>query len=227
MILNSLIGTILGQSIDIWKKAQLNQSEPVRHMAAFYPSEKRPVILQLGKCFTKVGFGSECHPRAIIRTPDLQSEQTMGLGTTTLSVEEWDTILASLLRRIYFHYLQIAPADRRVILLENEFMPTAMRDSVARILFEQLRVPSILYISEMVAPLYTCGISSGIVVDIGFQETRVMPVNFGVPLHGAYQITRVGSQTVNQKLRELLMKFGVEREDGIKTEELSRVIKIL
>lgn len=194
----------------------------------FYPAEKRPIILQLGKCYTKVGFGSEPHPRAIIRTPELQSEQTMSLGTTTLSIHEWDPILTSLMIRIYFHHLQVVPSDRRVILLENDFMATAMRESLSRVLFEQLKVPSIVYLSEMVTPLYTCGISSGLVVDIGYEETRVMPVCFGVPLHLAFRTTRVGCQTVNNTLRDLLVGYMERRKTEnpggyLKSEELSRV----
>lgn len=195
----------------------------------FYSSEKRPVILQLSKRFSKVGFGSEHHPRAIIATPELQSEQLMGLGTATLTSSQWDPIIESLVKRIYFHYLQVVPAERKVVLLENDLLPTPIRQSLSRVLFENMKVPSIVYLSEMATPLYTCGVSTGIVIDIGYHESRVLPVCFGAPIREAYQTTRLGSATVNRTLRDMLMK-AVDKNTIPKSDKkliLSKVSRIL
>ena len=57
--------------------------------------------------------------------------------------------------------------------------PQQYRQALCHVLFEQLSVPSVLFVSSTEALLYTSGESTGIMVDVGDAETRVMPIYEG------------------------------------------------
>lgn len=169
------------------------------------------VVIQFGKAFTKLGFSGEDQPRAIIPTPMLQLSRTnpsadATLLATTLTVSEWSGVLHKLLQQVFFQQLRVSPSDHPVMLIEDDLTPTVFREVVTTVLFEHLCVPRICYVSDAVAPLYLCGVTTGIIVDIGYLETRITPVCFGVPLYRARQTLAIGSHTVNENLRASLLK---------------------
>lgn len=92
------------------------------------------------------------------------------------------------------------PKSRKLIVLENPLLPTRIKEMIARCLFEDLqvgiwlalgrvtdkrlmvwslflKVPSISFIPPQVLSLLAIGRTSGLVVDIGFLETVVLPVS--------------------------------------------------
>lgn len=180
-------------------------------MLQTFSSANITVVLQFGKALTKVGFRGEDQPRAIIPTPELQLSRVSSssdplLLSTSLSGNEWNGVLHKLLQQIYFKHLRVSPSDHPVTLIEDDLTPTCLRETLATLLFDQLRVPRLTYISDAVAPLYLCGVSTGLIVDIGYLETRIIPVCFGVPLYQARQILSIGSYSVNVCLRKCLLE---------------------
>ena len=79
---------------------------------------------------------------------------------------------------------------RKVIVIENTFMPNFVKEHLARALFENLRVsspcmlrsgankqvPSIAFTASSLLSLAACGRITGLVVDCGWLETTVTPV---------------------------------------------------
>ena len=77
-----------------------------------------------------------------------------------------------------FSHLLVNPKERRVVVVESVFCPTTFRDTLAKVLFDHYEVPSVLFAPSHLAVLFTLGIPSGLVIDVGQKETQVLPVSF-------------------------------------------------
>lgn len=112
-------------------------------------------------------------------------------------------ILDKLLQEIFFRYLGISPKDRRIVICESAFTPAPFRQALVRVLFKRFSVPSVAFILDLVLPLYLTGLSTGFVVDLGFEATRVMPVFVGIPLLSAMS-SAAGGRSMNARLRSII-----------------------
>ena len=72
--------------------------------------------------------------------------------------------------------LMTDPKARKVIVLENPMLPTAVKQSIIRILFERLSVPSVSFALSPLCALLSIGRITGLVVDVGNLETCTLPV---------------------------------------------------
>lgn len=86
------------------------------------------------------------------------------------------TILA-FLKTIYLRHLQVNAKDRRAVIVENMIGPIDFRKVVADVLFKHFEVPSLLFAPSHLISLMPLGISTGLVLDCGYQETIVIPVS--------------------------------------------------
>lgn len=159
------------------------------------------MVIDIGEAYTKVGFSGESSPRCIIPTNlEYKGEPVYATyGTSPLDLERWVEVLVPLLKKVYFEYLQVNPGDRRVIVLENKFWPYTFKKALATCLFD-MQVPSILFLPCEAVPIYASGEEDGLVVDVGFMETRVTPIGHGIPLIGAQVSCPVGMHSIHQKI---------------------------
>ena len=193
-------------------------------------SEKPAVVLDLGSSYLKCGFAGDSSPRAIVPSPvrDLLratapptvagltrftrhfSRVLLQLAAYTLRCrdgtaqpltrEGWLDVIAPLMQHIYFSVLRTKPDERRVIIIEDLVANTLMRSAIAHVLFDLLNVPSAAFAPSLVLALSTTGVGSGIVVDIGLAETRVLPIVHGSPVSRAFQTLPVGAATVRARM---------------------------
>jgi actin-related protein 10 len=68
-----------------------------------------------------------------------------------------------------------------VIIVEHPLLPVYIKEMLARILFENLLVPSVSFAPSGLLSLVSVGRSTGIVVDCGHLETCVVPVSPPIP----------------------------------------------
>lgn len=170
-----------------------------------YFLEKQAVVIDFGRAYTKVGFATESRPRHIIPTPELRVRRKLGRDVTSTASElEWIDILDRLMVKIFFHYLSVSPKDRRVVVCDSAFAPSAFRSALAFVLFKRFSIPSIAWVVDLVLPLYLTGLNSGIVVDCGYESTRVLATFAGVPILSAYGETACAGRHVNARLRKSL-----------------------
>lgn len=66
--------------------------------------------------------------------------------------------------------------QRKVIIAENTFLPTYIKEHIAHALFDNLRVPSVAFTPSSLLALAACGRITGLVVDVGWLETTITPV---------------------------------------------------
>eukprot|EP00920_Eleutheroschizon_duboscqi_P018034 GHVT01043139.1.p1 GENE.GHVT01043139.1~~GHVT01043139.1.p1 ORF type:complete len:577 (-),score=120.28 GHVT01043139.1:667-2397(-) len=128
------------------------------------------------------------------------------LSVPTVSAAAWNARLLPFLTRLFAERLLVNPKEQPVVVLESIVALSAFKHALAHVLFHVLEVPCITFLNAQLAPLYTCGLDSGIVIDIGYQETRVLPCVYGVPIFSALQRIDLGGRTIDARLRRLLRR---------------------
>lgn len=178
------------------------------------------LVFDIGEAYTKCGVVGDNKPRIIFPT-DLSrtsasltlDKKPVGFGVSIASrgwsEEEWMKVLKVHFRMLYFNHMIINPSDRNVIVCENQYWPYAFKNALARVLFE-LGVPGVLFIPATPAPLYLTGKESGLVVELGHHETRVVPAASGFQQHLAMCMAAVGMAAVIKKARELAPSLSEE-----------------
>jgi len=102
------------------------------------------------------------------------------------------------LRSLYTSCIRTNPPDRKVVVIENPFWTIAFKQAVATTLFA-LKVPAVRFVLGISLPIYITGSNSGLIVDVGFGETRVLPVMDGFPIMSALRAIPVGMSNVHQR----------------------------
>eukprot|EP00026_Physarum_polycephalum_P010728 Phypoly_transcript_10905.p1 GENE.Phypoly_transcript_10905~~Phypoly_transcript_10905.p1 ORF type:complete len:381 (+),score=26.28 Phypoly_transcript_10905:44-1186(+) len=171
----------------------------------FFGAEKAAVVLDIGSRFTRCGFAGESVPRRIFSTSLIdQNGKKLSLfsflATHSESRSEWLEAIENLLHEIYFLYLQCNPRERRGIVCENLLSPAIFRESLAHILLEKYQVLAVTFVHTPVVSLVPLLKTTALVVDIGFSETRVVPVYGGVGITSAMTSSQISARAILQSL---------------------------
>jgi len=154
-----------------------------------------PLILDIGEAYTKFGFATECSPRMIIPTTFPYS---MSQGVLPPSQKQWEVVVLKFFRFLYTERIRVNPSDRKVVVIENPFWTLAFKQAIASTLFS-LKVPGVRFVLGISLPIYITGSDSGLIVDVGFNETRVLPVMDGFPITSALKAVPVGMNSVHKR----------------------------
>jgi actin-related protein 10 len=106
--------------------------------------------------------------------------------------------MLKIFRFLYTERIRVNPPDRKVVVIENSFWTIAFKQAVASTLFT-LKVPGVRFVLGISLPIYITGSDSGLVVDVGFNETRVLPVMDGFPITSALKAIPVGMSSVHKR----------------------------
>ena len=134
--------------------------------------------------------------------------------------------------------LQTKPADRPVVLVEDFLLPSHFKRALFHALFNVFEVPLVLCLPSAVCSLTLTGANTGIVVDIGHTETRVMPVFDHHLISSAFSFHVLGVQDALDNLAQLILSrreelvtslavAGNDAGDGIDTEGLVDELKVV
>lgn len=182
----------------------------LRSRHSLYGTEDR-VVLDIGSSIIKAGFSGEPAPRECRRTAGTDADgEVWGLEKSEPTEEEWlvrEHRLQRIIRSIWFENLLIDPRTRKVIIVENPLLSTRIKEMIARILFDNLQVPSLSFASAPVLALMAAGRLSGLVVDVGHLETTVTPVFHARPLFPSLTASPIAGRRLNRRLRALLLAF--------------------
>lgn len=67
---------------------------------------------------------------------------------------------------------------RKVIVAEPTLVAYRLKEAICRVLFTYFQVPSVTFLSSQVLALASTGVRTGLVIDIGWHDTRILPVPF-------------------------------------------------
>lgn len=179
----------------------------MRRRSSLYSAVTGGVVLDVGSAYTKCGFTGEPCPRHIFPTnfyiegqkcaiPDLPSR--VGFSLSALVV-----VVSTFLRSIYFRRLQVTPKDWRVIVCEDSMWPYLFKKALAQALFD-LEIPGVVFLPTLWLPIYLTQETSGLVIDCGFSESRVIPICDGFPLQTSLVTVPVGMRDIHARLLWLL-----------------------
>lgn len=188
------------------------------------------IVLDIGSRYSKFGFSGEPRPRAIVPSVSFSQPSTSFLRSDTTSVSDtlWDidfeqctndqtrrrkrtlllAQLTQLLRGAFIHHLMVDPKQRKVLVVENPTLPTSVKELILKVLFDNLQVPSVSFVPAPLLSLLAVGRITGLVLDVGYLETTLMPVYYGRPLTShVVSSTRAGKR-LNARLKQWLLMYG-------------------
>ncbi|CAG8826991.1 27763_t:CDS:2, partial [Gigaspora margarita] len=216
--------------------SSLTTALPRRH--SIYGTGEDRIVLDIGSLYIKAGFSGESRPRHIVPVfagnmkthwdPDFNGSggvvKACGEGCRIIgefaelydleigkNPDELDALydrLAHYLREIYFRYLLTDPKQRKVVLCESPMMPLKLKQLIAKVLFENLQVPSISFAPSHMLALLTTGCTTGLVIDVGHLETTVLPTFSARPLTPFIRTTPLAGRALTQRLKELISAYG-------------------
>lgn len=95
-------------------------------------------------------------------------------------------------------------------------------DHMVQMAFETLNVPALFLIQSSVASLYAAGVSTGCVIDVGYESTSVTIVFDAQVAHHSTTVIPIGGKDIDEHLLKLLQvkNKSVTLADCIKIKEL-------
>lgn len=80
------------------------------------------------------------------------------------------------------------------MIVESVLTPTLHRNTMARVLFEALDAPSVLFAPSQLLATFPFGVSDALVIDVGYSEATVVPVNANFKLY--FVLLMVGHKAI-------------------------------
>ncbi|WOO78512.1 Actin-related protein 10 [Vanrija pseudolonga] len=182
-----------------------------------YGAEDR-VVIDPGSRVWKVGISGEADPRAVFWATDE--------GDRAGAAEAWDLDLSAVagargnrtearrmvaarierrLREAFHKHLLVDAKARKVVIVENTFLPTYVKEEIASALFDNLKSPSVSFTPATLLTLGACGRITGLVVDIGWLETTVFCSR---PLNHLARSSPIAGRALHSRLRALVRHYG-------------------
>ncbi|GJE94573.1 actin-domain-containing protein [Phanerochaete sordida] len=196
--------------------ANIIQSSPhysTTRRHSLYGTEDR-IILDPGSCVWRVGFSGEGKPRDVFLAGADTGKPlwTLNRATAPGAREEEDKLLEArlqkCLRAVFHDSLLTDPKSRKVIIIEQPLLPLHIKEALARILFNNLQVPSISFASSHLLALLAAGRITGLVVDCGHLESIALPIYSSRPLFPHLKSSPLAGSRFSSHLRALLLLFG-------------------
>lgn len=173
-----------------------------------YSSDKNVIVFEIGAAYTRCGLAGETGPRCIVpshvKSKTGKIEKLWEFDTTDQLYEN----LKDFLFNLYFRHLLVNAKDRRVVICESILCPSAFRETLAKVLFKHFEVSSVLFAVGQVNCLLGLGTNTGLVVDVGYNETIVLPVYEGIPVIKALQNIPLGGKSIHKRIETQLRESG-------------------
>ncbi|KAF9360899.1 hypothetical protein BGX26_007102 [Mortierella sp. AD094] len=112
--------------------------------------------------------------------------------------------LSEYLYDVYFKHLLTDPKQRKVIICESPLAPIALKQVIAKVLFEKLQAPSVSFTNSHLLALLTTGTATGLVIDCGHLETSVLPIYSSRPMTPFIRTTPRAGKFLSTHLKRLL-----------------------
>jgi len=212
------------------------------------PLAGTPIILDIGSAYVKIGFAGEPGPRfvfpCITGTEKYKSvmvdvtarsiyvgndvSRMRGVLKITHPIERgqimnWDSYF-EILNYIFYTLLRIESlSDYPVFYCESPFMHRETKEYIAKLLFETHGIKSLIMMPTPILSLFSVGLTTGLVIESGDGLTWVAPIINGVMQDQAVQKIQLAGIDVNNNLKNLLMREGVNISSGASDEIIQEI----
>lgn len=149
-----------------------------------------------------MGFAGEAAPRHIVYRHTLHGERD-----ASLTHEER---LELMLRDIFARLLMCTARRRHILVCESLVEPTRSREALVNVLVQRLRSASVCLLPSPQLALYGSGLDGdGLVVQVGYRETSVLPVSCNAPLVHSAGVATFGTRDLLLCLHSLALEVTV------------------
>lgn len=100
------------------------------------------------------------------------------------SVSNWDDF-ERILHHTFYNELRVAPEEQPCLLTEPVMNPNAARERMTQTCFEVFNTPALFLEQDSKLVLYSAGITTGLVVDLGHEQAHVTPYSPPTEKEGA------------------------------------------
>lgn len=193
-----------------------------------------PIVIDMGTRSCRAGFSGYHSPSAEVSTlvghcmsseeararvvigeeallyPDTKTTEVMHNGF----IINWEAA-ESLWKYLLEHELRVNPEDHALLLTEPLFSPTSSRENMAEVAFEVLGTPGLFVAPQSVLSAYAYGKISALVLDMGHEATRVVPVLEGRSMACNSSQTDVAGRCLTWYLSTLLEDMGQVLSKGM------------
>ena len=213
------------------------------------PIPGTPIIVDIGSAYTKIGFAGEPSPRFVFPTITgtekykavmvdvsarniyIGSDASKMRGVLKIkhpvergAIMDWNDYY-EILNYIFYSLLRIENlSSYPVLYTEPPFVQRETKEYIARVLYETHRVKSLIMIPTPILSLFSVGLTTGIVIESGDGLSWVCPVLGGEIVDQSVQKLTLAGTDVNQHLKNLLMREGINIESSA-VDEIIKEIK--
>jgi actin-related protein len=213
------------------------------------PLPGTPIIIDIGSAYCKIGFGGEPGPRFVFPTitgtekyksvmVDVSARNIyVGNDASKMrgvlkikhpiergAIMDWNNYY-EILNYCLYSLLRISDmSEYPVLYTEAPFVQRETKEYIARVFYETHRVKSLIMIPTPILSIFSVGLTTGIVIESGDGITWICPVINGQIVDQAVQKLTLAGTDVNQYLKNLLMREGINIESSA-VDEIIKEIK--
>ncbi|CAK1588121.1 unnamed protein product [Parnassius mnemosyne] len=210
--------------------------------------EKPVIVIDNGSYNIKAGFSCDNHPVSIFRNvvgrpiylnggygreyydvyigdDTICNAEDLDLSRPVINgqIANWDN-MERVWHHIFYQELKAAPEDRAVLLTCSPMSPISEKIKCCEVFFETLNSPDLCIRPQCVLALYGSGVTTGICVDVGHDNTNINPIYEGGVISYAHMQTHIGgkqiSNFIEKHLQERNLNLGIQEIDVV--EEIKR-----
>ncbi len=209
------------------------------------------VILDIGQFSTKIGFAGEDSPSQVFLTmvgkPKYQSVganyeskasreneiyvgdeiQSIGLYKIFHPIEKGNVVDWNHFENIIdyiFYNLRVDPTLVNVLFAVHPLFPYKDLEKIFELFLEKYMCMSFYPVLDSMLTLYSGGFQTGLIIEIGDSNTRIVPIYEGYKLGYAVRILDIGGRVLTHHMEQTLESIGWSVDSSIRR-ELVRVLK--
>uniref|UniRef100_A0A8C4TQ15 Actin like 7A n=1 Tax=Erpetoichthys calabaricus TaxID=27687 RepID=A0A8C4TQ15_ERPCA len=207
----------------ILEHSEMPDKSPAKRVDVSFVSDKETVVLDLGTGYLKAGFSKEKRPSCVIpclagkhhwKSTQLErrkigsfvGRQTFLEKTRPLNhgiVTDWES-LKDLLNYVFKQKLTISVEEHAVLVSDPPMSPVKNRERCAEMMFEDFCIPAMCIAYQPVLSLFSCGTTTGVVVDSGYGVSHSVPIYDGHYMPSNIVRANYAGQDLNEYLLNLL-----------------------
>jgi actin-related protein 10 len=109
------------------------------------------------------------------------------------------------LSTIFYHLLQTNPKEKSIVILESFMGMRVLTEAITLCCLKSYGTKSIYNVLSNITPLYSTGMDSGIIVDIGFQQVQILPIVRSRLCLDGLEVSYCGGCTLEKEINKMLI----------------------